>query len=152
MPALTRPNRMIPCRSSWGRIAPLIGDLIDFAHTIAHWDRQRRLVTIHPGTMPASAMVRGFDLFSCTHDLTVGLREVLRLERPPFTLDWIRNLELRRCAHAGLNRGEARNTLARARSFNCLGGLRHRPSRSRCSTAPSAAPKDVFDVSVPYQL
>lgn len=42
------------------------------------------------------------------------------------TLDWIRNLDLRRRAHAGLNKGEARNALARALFFNRLGELRDR--------------------------
>jgi Tn3 transposase DDE domain len=48
------------------------------------------------------------------------------LERTLFTLEWIRNSELRRRAQAGLNKGEARNALARALFFNRLGELRDR--------------------------
>jgi TnpA family transposase len=51
------------------------------------------------------------------------LREIGRLERTLFTLDWIRDLDLRRRARAGLNKGEARNALARALFFNRLGEL-----------------------------
>ena len=35
--------------------------------------------------------------------------------------DWLQSVELRRRAHAGLNKGEARNSLARAVFFNRLG-------------------------------
>jgi TnpA family transposase len=43
-----------------------------------------------------------------------ALREIGRIERTLFTLDWIRDPALRRRANAGLNKGEARNALARA--------------------------------------
>jgi hypothetical protein len=64
--------------------------------------------------------------FPRQNGLAIALREVGRLERTLFTLDWIRNLDLRRRAHAGLNKGEARNALARAIFFNRLGELRDR--------------------------
>jgi hypothetical protein len=35
-------------------------------------------------------------------------------------LDWLQNVELRRRVNAGLNKGEARNVLARAVFFNRL--------------------------------
>lgn len=41
-------------------------------------------------------------------------------------LDWIQDKELRRRVHVGLNKGEARNALARAVFFNRLGQLRDR--------------------------
>ena len=41
-------------------------------------------------------------------------------------LDWLQNVELRRRVHAGLNKGEARNALARAVFFNRLGEMRDR--------------------------
>jgi TnpA family transposase len=50
--------------------------------------------------------------------LAVALRELGRIERTPFILDWLQNIELRRRVHAGLNKGEARNVLARAVFFN----------------------------------
>jgi Tn3 transposase DDE domain len=48
------------------------------------------------------------------------------LERTIFTLDFLRDIELRRRIQAGLNKGEARNALARAVFFNRLGELRDR--------------------------
>ena len=49
-----------------------------------------------------------------------------RLERTLFTLDWISDPALRRRANAGLNKGEARNALARAVFFHRLGEIRDR--------------------------
>lgn len=54
------------------------------------------------------------------------MRELGRIERTLFTLDWLQNVELRRRVHAGLNKGEARNALARAVFFNRLGEMRDR--------------------------
>ncbi|HHU7798769.1 TPA: DUF4158 domain-containing protein [Escherichia coli] len=54
------------------------------------------------------------------------LRELGRIERTLFILDWLQSVELRRRVHAGLNKGEARNSLARAVFFNRLGEIRDR--------------------------
>ncbi|MGF6227604.1 TnpA family transposase [Inquilinus ginsengisoli] len=58
--------------------------------------------------------------------LALALRELGRIERTMFTLDWLRDPALRRRANAGLNKGEARNALARAIFFNRLGEMRDR--------------------------
>jgi TnpA family transposase len=58
--------------------------------------------------------------------LAKALREIGRIERTLFTLNWISDPLLRRQSHAGLNKGEARNALARAVFFNRLGELRDR--------------------------
>jgi TnpA family transposase len=48
------------------------------------------------------------------------------MERTLFTLAWIEDPSLRRRVTAGLNKGEARNSLARAVFFNRLGEIRDR--------------------------
>ena len=58
--------------------------------------------------------------------MAVALREVGRLERSIFRLNWLRDLALRRRAQGGLSKGEARNALARAIFFCQLGELRDR--------------------------
>src|SRR5439155_331786 len=58
--------------------------------------------------------------------LAVALRELGRLERTQFMLQWLQDPALRRRVHVGLNKGEARNALARAVFFNRLGELRDR--------------------------
>jgi TnpA family transposase len=55
-----------------------------------------------------------------------ALREVGRSERSLFMLEWMKDAELRRRVQLGLNKGEARNALARAVFFNRQGDLRDR--------------------------
>jgi hypothetical protein len=56
----------------------------------------------------------------------LALREIGRIERTLFTLAWIEDPSLRRRVTAGLNKGEARNSLAKAVFFNRLGEVRDR--------------------------
>ncbi len=71
-------------------------------------------------------MLRKLGSYPRQNGLAVALRELGRIERSLFTLDWLQNVELRRRVHAGLNKGEARNALARAVFFNRLGEMRDR--------------------------
>jgi hypothetical protein len=68
--------------------------------------------------------------------LARALREIGCLERTLFILDWISDPALRRRSNAGLNKGEARNALARALFFHRHGEHRDRTfenHRSRTS-------------------
>ena len=56
----------------------------------------------------------------------LALREVGQIERTLFMLEWMQDPELRRRVQIGLNKGEARNALARAVFFNRLGEMRDR--------------------------
>ena len=58
--------------------------------------------------------------------LALALREIGRIERTLFMLDWLELPGLRRQATVELNKGEARNALARAVCFHRLGRLRDR--------------------------
>ena len=82
--------------------------------------------SIRSGTVTASAMLKKLSAYPRQNGLAVALREVGRLERSIFMLNWLRDLDLRRRAQAGLNKGEARNALARAIFFCQLGELRDR--------------------------
>ena len=100
---------------------------IDITHAAQHWDELLRLATsIRSGTVTASAMLKRLSAFPRANGLAVALREIGRLERSIFMLTWLRDLDLRRCTQAGLNKGEARNALARAIFFCQLGELRDR--------------------------
>lgn len=46
------------------------------------------------------------------------------LNAPCSCFDWLQNIDLRRRVNAGLNKGEARNALARSVFFNRLGEMR----------------------------
>ena len=92
-----------------------------------HWDEILRLATsIKQGTVTASLMMRKLGSYPRQNGLSIALRELGRIERTLFILDWLQNVELRRRVHAGLNKGEARNALARAVFFNRLGEIRDR--------------------------
>ena len=75
-----------------------------------HWDEILRLATsIRQGTVTASLMLRKLGSYPRQNGLAVALRELGRIERSLFTLDWLQDIELRRRVQAGLNKGEDRN-------------------------------------------
>jgi TnpA family transposase len=86
----------------------------------------RLATSIKQGTVTASLMLRKLGSYPRQNGLAVALRELGRVERTLFILDWLQSVELRRRVHAGLNKGEARNALARAVFFNRLGEIRDR--------------------------
>ena len=108
-------------------LKPMIGGTLNIKHVRAHWDEILRLATsIKQGTVTASLMLRKLGSYPRQNGLAVALRELGRIERTLFILDWLQSVELRRRVHAGLNKGEARNALARAVFFNRLGEIRDR--------------------------
>jgi len=105
----------------------LIGTALNTKQITTHWDEILRLATsIQQGTVTASLMLRKLGAYPRQNGLALALREVGRLERSLFTLQYLKDVELRRRIHVGLNKGEARNALARAVFFNRLGELRDR--------------------------
>jgi len=114
-------------QTEYPSLAALIGGTINLKHIRTHWDEILCLATsIRQGTVTASLMLRKLGSYPRQNGLAVALRELGRIERSLFTLDWLQNVELRRRVHAGLNKGEARNALARAVFFNRLGEMRDR--------------------------
>ena len=71
-------------------------------------------------------MLRKLGSYPRQNGLALVLRELGRLERSLFMLEWIQNPNLRRRVQVGLNKGESRNALARAVFFNRLGEIRDR--------------------------
>jgi TnpA family transposase len=94
---------------------------------VSHWDDILRLASsIKHGTVTASLMLRKLGSYPRQNGLAIALRELGRIERTLFILDWLQSVELRRRVHAGLNKGEARNALARAVFIHRLGEIRDR--------------------------
>ena len=59
-------------------------------------------------------MLKKLSAFKRQNRLDLALQEIGRIERTPFTLDWLESADLRRRCQAGLNKGESRHFLARA--------------------------------------
>ena len=118
---------VVGARSAYKALDPMVGGSIDF-HVIAeNWDEILRLAaSIKTGTVAPSAILRRLAAYPRQNALAKALKEIGRLDRTLFTLDWISDPALRRRANAGLNKGEARNALARAVFFHRLGEIRDR--------------------------
>lgn len=71
-------------------------------------------------------MLRKLASYPRQNGLALALRELGRIEHTIFTLDWLLDPRLRQRVTAGLNKGEAKNTLAKAVCFNRLGEIRDR--------------------------
>jgi TnpA family transposase len=118
---------LLPGQEAGPLLGGMVGKPIAHGHAGAHWDELLRLATsIRTGTVTASAMLRKLSAYPRQNGLALALREIGRLERSIFMLDWLQDIDLRRRTQAGLNKGEARNALARALFFNQLGELRDR--------------------------
>ncbi|WP_425148682.1 Tn3 family transposase [Deinococcus sp.] len=92
-----------------------------------HWNDLLRLaVSIRAGTVTASLMLAKLASYPRQNSLALALRELGRVQRTLFTLEWLQDPALRRRVQAGLNKGEARNALARAVSFHRSGEIRDR--------------------------
>ncbi len=108
-------------------LAPLIGGAIKIRQIASHWDDILRLASsIRVGTVTASLILGKLASYPRQNGLAWALRELGRIEKTLFTLEWLQDPELRRRVNVGLNKGEARNALARAVFFNRLGEVRDR--------------------------
>jgi TnpA family transposase len=121
---------------SYPILEPIIGGSVQVKSIQTHWDDILRLsASIKQGTVTASLMLRKLGGYPRQNGLALALRELGRMERTLFTLDWLQSIELRRKVQDGLNKGEARNALARAVFFNRLGELRDRRFENQCYRA-----------------
>ena len=106
-------------------IEPLVASKIDERLIAAHWDGVLRLAaSIRTGVVSASVMLERLGSYPRANGLALALREIGRVERTLFTLDWIEQPEQRRRATRELNKGEAENALKRAIFFHRVGRIR----------------------------
>jgi TnpA family transposase len=108
-------------------LASLVAGTINLRTISDHWFELLRLaMSIKTGTVTASVILRKLAAYPRQNGLAHALRELGKLERTLFTLDWLQDAELRRRSHVGLNKGEQQNALRRAVFFNRLGEIRDR--------------------------
>ena len=89
-------------------------------------DILRIAATMAAGTMRPSQILRKLAAYPRQNELAAALREVGRVERSLFMIDWITDPAMRRRAQNGLNKGEAHHALKRAINFHQRGELRDR--------------------------
>ena len=86
-----------------GRLEPFIAGRIEENLVTAHWDDVSRLATsVRTGTASASLLLKRLGAYPRQNGLALALREIGRIERTLFMLDWLESPELRRRCHAGL--------------------------------------------------
>jgi TnpA family transposase len=108
-------------------LEPMIAGRINVELIHAHWQEILRITaSIRTGTVTASLIMRQLAAHKRQNGVAAALRELGRLERTLFTLDWINDPELRRTTGQELNKGEARNSMARAVFLHRLGEIRDR--------------------------
>lgn len=91
--------------------------------------------SIREGTVSASLIMGKLGSYSRQNSLATALREMGRIEKTNFILDYLSSETLRRNIHRGLNKGEAMNGLARAIFFGKHGELRERALQDQLQRA-----------------
>ena len=92
--------------SAYPALEPMIASRINVALIRAHWSEILRVVaSIRTGTVTASLIMRQLAAHPRQNGVAAALRELGRLERTLFTLDWISDPGLRRGTGAGAEQG-----------------------------------------------
>ena len=109
------------------RLRPLVGGKVNVDLIDRNWaDILRVAATMAAGTMRPSQLLRKLAAYPRQNELAAALREVGRIERSLFMIEWTTDPDVRRRALVGLNKGEAHHALKRAINFHQRGELRDR--------------------------
>ena len=110
----------------------LIGGKIRQSLIAANWpDILRSVATMASGAIPPSQLLRKFASYPRQHELAVALREIGRVERTLFIIDWLLDAGMQRRAQIGLNKGEAHHALKNALRIGRQGEIRDRTSEAQ---------------------
>jgi TnpA family transposase len=109
----------------YGALAPLFGHRLNRDLITSHWSDVHRVASaIGARTGVPSLILKKLSAYRHQNSLAAALREIGRIERTLFTLRWFKDPALRQLVTAELNKGEARNSLARAVVFHRLARFR----------------------------
>lgn len=110
----------------------LTGDKIREITIIANWpDVLRCMATVLSGKMQPSHLLKKLAARPRQHDLALALREIGRVERTLFIIEWLLNREMQRRAQIGLNKGEAHHALKGALRIGRQGEIRDRTTEGQ---------------------
>lgn len=110
----------------------LTGDRIRETTIITNWpDVLRCVATMLSGRMQPSHLLKKLAARPRQHDLALALREIGRVERTLFIIEWLLNTEMQRRAQIGLNKGEAHHALKGALRIGRQGEIRDRTTEGQ---------------------
>ncbi|MCP2014015.1 TnpA family transposase [Deinococcus sp. HSC-46F16] len=122
--------------SNHALLEPIMARRLNLGLIEAHWNELLRLaVSIQAGTVTASLILSKLASYPRQNSLALALRELGRVQRTLFTLEWLQDPALRRRVQAGLNKGEAHHALARAVAFHRSGEIRDRSPEAQSNRA-----------------
>ena len=94
---------------------------------VRNWPEILRVAaTLASSVLPPSQLLRKFAACPRQHELAVALREIGRVERTLFIVDWLLDSNMQRRANTGLNKGEAHHALKNALRIGSQGEIRDR--------------------------
>lgn len=99
---------------------------------VENWpDIFRAVATMAAGAMPPSQLLRKFAAYPRQHELALAPREIGRVERTLFIIEWLLDADLQRRANVGLNKGEAHHALKNALRIGRQGEIRDRTAEGQ---------------------
>jgi len=109
----------------------LVGSKIREGLIVQNWPNVLRSVaTMTAGIMPSSQHEK-FASYPRQHELALALREIGRIERTLFIIEWLLDADMQRRAQVGLNKGEAHHALKNALRIGRQGEIRERTAEGQ---------------------
>jgi len=122
--------------SDYPKIEKIIQGKINSKIIQDNYDDVLRLAhSVREGKTSASLIMSKLGSYSRQNALATALREIGRIEKTIFLLDYISDKSIRRRINRGLNKGGATNALARALFFGKRGELRERELQDQLQRA-----------------
>ncbi len=110
----------------------MVGGKIKQRLITENWpDILRAVATMAAGIMPPSQLLKKFASYPRQHELALALREVGRVERTLFIIEWLLDAGMQRRAQIGLNKGEAHHALKNALRIGRQGEIRDRTAEAQ---------------------
>ena len=110
----------------------MVGGKIKERLITENWpDILRAVATMAAGIMPPSQLLKKFASYPRQHELAQALREIGRIERTLFIIEWLLDADMQRRAQIGLNKGEAHHALKNALRIGRQGEIRDRTAEAQ---------------------
>jgi TnpA family transposase len=110
----------------------LVGGKIKERLIVENWpDILRAVATMAAGIIPPSQLMKKFASYPRQHELALALREIGRVERTLFIIEWLLDADMQRRAQIGLNKGEAHHALKNALRIGRQGEIRDRTAEGQ---------------------